>query len=476
MREGLTFEDVLLQPRFSTVETRRDLSTHTQLTKTIDLNIPIISANMDTVTESRLAIKMAELGGIGIIHRFLTLEQQVKEVMRVKRSHNFVIHRPYTVNSNASLSEAKDEMYQRGINGLLVIDSQKRLKGILTQRDMLFEEDDSIAISTIMTPLEKLIYKEVQSNSDVDFEEAKQLLKKHRIEKLPIINSDGLIQGLITVKDIEKQLEFPYATKDSRGRLMVGAAIGVKNDYFERTQALVQEGVDVLVIDIAHGHSKSLLNTLEKIKSEYPDVDIIAGNVATSQGARDLISAGADAIKVGVGPGSTCITRVVTGSGVPQLTAIMDTYKVCKEKGIPLIADGGIRYSGDIVKALAAGANSVMIGGLLAGCEETPGLTRTKNGQKYKRYRGMASFDAALNRQSREKGYEVNLTDYVPEGIETVIPYKGKAEEVIYQLVGGIRSGMSYLGVESIEQMVKSAEFIRMTSAGWSESRPHAQK
>ncbi|MBC7472668.1 MAG: IMP dehydrogenase [Candidatus Sericytochromatia bacterium] len=476
MREGLTFDDVLLQPRFSSIISRKEVNTKTRLTKNITINVPIVSANMDTVTESGMAICMAELGGMGIIHRFLTVEQQINEVIKVKRAHNFIIHDPYTIDISQNIGDVKLSMRNKGIHSLLVVDSQKRLKGIVTTRDLLFEDDDNVALETIMTSLEKLICKKVNHYSEVDFEDAKKILKTNKLEKLPLIDEQGMIKGLITVKDIEKRLEFPNAVKDNNGRLMVGAAIGVKNDYLERTAELVRVGVDVLVIDIAHGHSQSLLDTLYKIKSEFPHVDVIAGNVATKHGTLDLISAGADAIKCGVGPGGTCITRLVTGSGVPQLTAIMDCCETATYKDIPVIADGGIKYSGDIVKALAAGASSVMLGSLFAGCEESPGHTRIKDGQKFKVYRGMASYDAAASRTNTEKGYEINMTDYVPEGVETTIPYKGKVKEVMDQLVGGIRSGMSYLGVNEIEDMTKNADFIKMTAAGWHESKPHAQK
>lgn len=859
MREGLTFDDVLLQPKFSNVKSRRDVNTKTRLTKNITINVPVISANMDTVTESAMAICMAELGGMGIIHRFLTLERQINEVVKVKRAHNFIIQDPYTIELTSTIEQVKDIMYHRGVHSLLVINSDKRLQGIVTNRDLLFEDDYSLQVSKVMTPLEKLIYKKVRSISEIDFEEAKKLLKIHKLEKLPLTDENGFIKGLITVKDIEKRLEFPDAVKDDHGRLMVGAAIGVKNDYLERAQELVKVGVDLLVIDIAHGHAQNLLDTLYKIKSDFSGVDVIAGNVATKHGTMDLIAAGADAIKCGIGGGcfkagarvlmangtyknieeivigdrvinkdgkavnvtnafctgvkkvvklrnsvfyedtfvtpdhqywigdlntvshetlqskgyvklleqeskttpkqskykwkpvcefnqsalllpkniefdlkndfsielktrvsgnktenilyatemvlkpsydlgyifgtflgdgtancsfnevknsrsgkivwafglketdiaeklqeavyrifkkevfssnenntiqvtlyykpfadflnnfgkkenkhlpseffvnnpeylkgildglidsdgyvekegrinfyntskqlielfniscylvngvfpnnskpqkttggleniniencnqsyyasiintgkkrltenyqvvklleieetdievpvyditvdcethsfiannaivhnSTCVTRLVTGSGVPQLTAVMDCCDAAVYKDVPVISDGGIRYSGDIVKALAGGASSVMLGSLFAGCEESPGLTRIIDGHKLKVYRGMASFDAAANRIDAEKGYEVNLNDYVPEGIETVMPYKGRTKEVMEQLIGGLRSGMSYLGVNSIEDLPKNADFIKISSAGWTESKPHAKK
>lgn len=476
MREGLTYNDVLLVPRYSDIATRKSLSTRCRLSRRIELNIPMVSANMDTVTESDMATRMAELGGIGIIHRFLTIEQQCYEVVRVKRSHNFVINEPYTIEEKATLGDVHTAKTHQGATSFLVVNAGRQLVGILTPRDIWFEDDDSKPVSELMTPFERLIYKEVAPGAEIDYDEAKRLLKQHRLEKLPLIDAQRQIVGLITSKDIQKRMEYPMAVKDAQGRLLVGAAVGIKNDYLERAEALVNAGTDVLVIDIAHGHSKYLLNTLSHLKSHFPDVDVIAGNVATGAGARDLIQAGADAIKVGVGPGSTCSTRIITGSGVPQLTAVMDAVEAAQESQIPVIADGGIRVSGDIVKALAAGASSVMLGGLLGGCEESPGLTRIKEGSKVKVYRGMASFDAAMNRQSSEKGYEVDLDEYVPEGIETVMPYKGYVSEIVAQLVGGLRSGMSYLGAHSIAEMRENAEFMRMSNAGYGESIPHARR
>lgn len=475
MREGLTYNDVLLVPKYSDIATRKSLSTRTRLSRRIQLNTPLVSANMDTVTEAKMATRMAELGGIGIIHRFLTIEQQVAQVARVKRSHNFLIQDPYTIHEHANLAQVRAEIAQRGVNSFLVINEAGYLAGMLTPRDLLFEEDSQTLVSELMTPYERLVVKVVEPGAEINYEEARTLLRKHRLEKLPLVYADRRIAGLITSKDIHKRMEYPLAVKDTQGRLLVGAAVGVKNDYLERAAELVRAGVDVLVIDIAHGHSKYLIETLEDLKSHHPQIDIIAGNVATAAATRDLIKAGADAIKVGVGPGSTCSTRIVTGSGVPQLTAVLDARGEALEHHIPIIADGGVRTSGDIVKALAAGAASVMLGGMLAGCEESPGLTRIKDGQKVKILRGMASFDAALNRQSAESGYQIDLDAYVPEGIETVSPYKGHVAEIIAQLMGGVRSGMSYLGALTIEEMEEKAEFIRMSGAGWNESIPHAK-
>ncbi|MEZ0375281.1 MAG: IMP dehydrogenase, partial [Candidatus Sericytochromatia bacterium] len=411
----------------------------------------------------------------GIIHRFLTIEQQVDQVARVKRSHNFLIADPYTIQAGASLSELRAAIQYRGVNSFLVVNEQNVLAGMISPRDLLFEENDQSLVSDLMTPFERLVVKTVEAGAELDYEEARSLLREHRLEKLPLIYADRRIAGLITSKDIHKRMEYPLAVKDDQGRLLVGAAVGVKNDYLERAGELVKAGVDVLVIDIAHGHSRFLIETLSDLKSHYPQVDIIAGNVATAAATRDLILAGADAIKVGVGPGSTCSTRIVTGSGVPQLTAVLDARAEAIEHNVPIIADGGVRTSGDIVKALAAGAASVMLGGMLAGCEESPGLTRIKDGQKVKVLRGMASFDAAMNRQNAEAGYAVDLDAYVPEGIETVSPYKGQVAEIIAQLIGGLKSGMSYLGARTIEEMEEKAEFIKMSNAGWNESVPHAK-
>lgn len=475
MREALTYNDVLLVPKYSDIATRRAVSTRTRLSRRIELNIPLVSANMDTVTEATMATRMAELGGIGIIHRFLTIEEQAGQVTRVKRSHNFVVRDPYTIAHSATLHDLKTLSQYRGTHSFLVVDEAARLVGMVTRRDTVFEDNDHTPIAELMTPFERLVTKVVETGDKIDYEEARQLLKQHRLEKLPLVDSERHIKGLITSKDIHKRMEYPQAIKDARGRLLVGAAIGIKNDYLERAAELIKAGVDVLVIDIAHGHSKYLIETLQHLKEHFAEVDIIAGNVATGPGARDLIAAGADAIKVGVGPGSTCSTRIVTGSGVPQLTAVMDAVEASQVHNIPVIADGGIRVSGDMVKALAAGASSVMLGGLLGGCEESPGLTRIKDGQKVKVYRGMASFDAAMNRQSAEKGYQIELDEYVPEGIETVIPYKGHVSEIVAQLMGGVRSGMSYLGAHNIPEMRENAEFMRMSGAGWGESIPHAR-
>lgn len=476
IREALTFNDVLLVPKYSDIESRRKLSVKTMLSKNLALNIPIMSANMDTVTEYKMAICMAELGGIGIIHRYLTIEAQAEHVKKVKRAHNFIIDDPYSILETADLDILKKAMKKYEIKTLLVVDEQERLKGIVSKKDLLFETDEHVQVKDIMTSSQNLVYKVANSLSELDFNDMYTMLKERKVKQIPVVDEKMKVIGLVTLKDVEKRLNFPDALKDKKGRLKVGAAVGVINDYMERTAELVKAGVDTLVIDIAHGHSKHTIEAIKNIKNHYPNIDVIAGNVATADATRDLIKAGADSIKVGIGPGSTCSTRIVTGCGVPQLTAVIDCYNVAKEFQIPIIADGGIRSSGDIVKALAAGASSVMMGGILAGCEESPGQTRMRDGQKVKIYRGMASYDAVENRKKKESGYSIEMSEYTPEGVETVTPYKGYVSEVISQLVGGIRSGMSYIGTYSVPEMVKNAEFIRITPSGWNESIPHALK
>ena len=470
IKEGLTFDDVLLVPKRSPIVSRSQTDLRTKLSRNIALNIPIISANMDTVTESGMAIALAREGGIGIIHRFMTIEDHVDEILRVKRSESVMIEQPYTIKPDITVQEARKAMIEFGVSGLLVEEAGK-LAGIITRRDITFEKNVKRKVSEVMT-------KEViTAKAGTSIEQAKEILHKQRIEKLPVIDDKKRIVGLITSKDILKMDEYPHASKDKKGRLLVGAAVGVKGDYLERTEALLEAGADVLVVDIAHGHSDNAINTVHMIKKAFPDCELVAGNVATGEGARDLIKAGVDAVKVGVGSGSICITRVVTGSGVPQLTAVIDSVKVAKDYGIPVISDGGVRTSGDMTKALAAGASSVMIGSLFGGTDESPGKTLVKNGKKYKMYRGMASFYASLGRKYREEGPQVvdsdDLNDYVPEGVEAMVPYKGSVVEIVRQLAGGLRSGLSYCGAMTIPQMQKNAEFIKMTSAGYIESQPH---
>ena len=470
IKEGLTFDDVLLIPKRSPIISRSQTNLKTRLSRNINLNIPVISANMDTVTESPMAIALAREGGIGIIHRFMTIQDQVDEVLKVKRSESVMIEQPYTISIDSSVGYAKKIMHDFGISGLL-IEKDKKLAGIVTKRDLLFETNFENNISSVMS--KDVVFAEMGTT----IEKAKYILHKNRIEKLPIIDKDKHIIGLITSKDILKMEEFPNASKDKKGRLLVGAAVGVKGDYLERTEALLDAGADVMVVDIAHGHSDNAINCVHLIKKAFKDFELIAGNIATNNGTEDLIRAGVDAVKVGVGSGSICITRVITGSGVPQLTAILDSVKIAKEYEVPVISDGGIRNSGDLTKALAAGSSSVMVGSLLGGTDESPGKTLVKNGKKYKIYRGMASFYASLGRKYREEGQQIieseDLNDYVPEGVEAMVSYKGSVVEIIRQLVGGLRSGLSYCGAKTINEMQQNAEFVRITTAGYIESQPH---
>lgn len=468
--QGLTFDDVLLVPKRSPIVSRSQTNLRTKLSRNITLNIPIISANMDTVTESGMAIALAREGGIGIIHRFMTIEDQVDEILKVKRSESVMIEQPYTVKPDLTVAEAKKAMAEFSVSGLLVEEGDKLL-GIITRRDITFEKNNKLKVSELMTK------DVITAKAGITIDQAKEILHNKRIEKLPVIDDKKHIVGLITSKDILKMEEYPYASKDRKGRLLVGAAVGVKGDYLERTEALLEAGADIIVVDIAHGHSENAINTVHMIKKAFPSCELIAGNVATGEGSRDLIKAGVDAIKVGVGSGSICITRVVTGSGVPQLTAVIDSVNVARDYGVPIVSDGGIRNSGDITKALAAGASSVMIGSLFGGTDESPGKTLVKNGKKYKMYRGMASFYASLGRKYREAGPQVvdsdDLNDYVPEGVEAMVPYKGSVVEIIRQMAGGLRSGLSYCGAKTIPEMQNNAEFIKITSAGYIESQSH---
>ena len=470
IKDGLTFDDVLLVPKRSHIISRSQTDLKTKLSRNISLDVPIISANMDTVTESGMAIALAREGGIGIIHRFMTIEDQVDEVLKVKRSESVMIEQPYTIRSDMTVYDAKKMMNEYGVSGLLVEEDGRKLTGIITQRDITFEKNMKLEVSELMS-------KNIITVKDgTTIEEAKEVLHNHRIEKLPVINDKKQIVGLITSKDILKMEQYPSSSKDKKGRLLVGAAVGVKGDYLERTEALLEAGADTIVVDIAHGHSDNAINTVHMIKKAFPNCELIAGNIATGIGAQDLIKAGVDAVKVGVGSGSICITRVVTGSGVPQLTAVMDSVEIAKEYDIPVISDGGIRTSGDATKALAAGASSVMIGSILGGTDESPGKTLVKNGKKFKMYRGMASFYASLGRKYREDPQIIgsdDLNDYVPEGVEAMVSYKGSVVEIIRQLTGGLRSGLSYCGAKTIPEMQINAEFVKITSAGYIESRPH---
>ena len=465
---GLTFDDVLLVPRRSGVSTRRQIDTRTRVCRGIELAIPIVSASMDTVTEAPMASAIAREGGLGIIHRFLRIDEHVAEVRRVKRAESVVIDTPYTVGPEATVKHAAAFMEEHGSAGILVIDRARRLLGIVTARDVLFEDHLDRPITAVMTPRERLI----TAPAGTPVEEAKRILHRHRIEKLPLIDADGRLVGLVTSRDIQSRLRYPSATKDQRGRLRVGAAIGVRGDYLERAEALVAEEVDVLVIDIAHGHSDLALQTVEAVRARCPDVPLIAGNVATAEGTRDLIACGVDGIKVGVGPGSTCTTRVVTGAGVPQLTAILECAAAAAAEDVPIIADGGIRGSGDLAKALAAGAHTAMLGNLLAGTEESPGASVTRGGRQYKIYRGMASLWTSAERRDMPQEDEL-LSEIVPEGIEATVPYRGKVAAVLGQLIGGLRSGMSYCGATTLAELRANARFIRVTEAGLRESMPH---
>jgi len=468
-KEGLTFDDVLLVPKYSDITSRSQTDLTTQLSRNISINIPFVSANMDTVTESSMAVVMARAGGIGIIHRFLTIQEQANEVLKVKRSGSVMIENPYSISSDKSIQDALDYAEDKNISGLLVVDSNSKLIGIVTERDLLFANPNN-SINDIMTK------DVVTAKIGVTLEESKEILHKHRIEKLPIIDDSGIIKGLITSKDITNNANFPNASKDKKGRPLVGAAVGVKGDFLERSESLLEAGVDVLVVDIAHGHSENALSTVRNIKKAFPSCELIAGNIATAQGAEDLIKAGVDAVKVGVGSGSICITRVITGSGVPQLTAVMDCAKIGRDYDIPIISDGGTRTSGDATKALAAGASSVMVGGMFGGTDESPGTVLTKNGKRFKVYRGMASLAASIGRKSKETGsmsLDDDLNDYVAEGVEAMVPYKGTVTDILKQLSGGVRSGLSYCGAHTIPQMQENAEFIKMSRAGFTESQPH---
>jgi IMP dehydrogenase len=465
LRTGLTFDDVLLVPARSEV-LPRDVDITTQLTPKIKLNIPIISAGMDTVTESRMARAMAREGGIGVIHKNMSIAKQAMEVDRVKRSEHGIITDPIYLSKEHTVEEALEIMARYHISGIPIIEGTK-LIGIITNRDIRFETDFTKKINDVMTK-DRLITAPVGTTLD----EAKKILAKYKIEKLPLVDENFNLKGLITIKDIEKGIKYPNSAKDTNSRLLVAAAIGISEDTFKRVQALVESKVDVIVVDTAHGHSLGVLRTVEKLRNLYPDLEIIAGNVATAEGTRDLIKAGVDAVKIGIGPGSICTTRVVAGIGVPQLTAIYDCAQEAAKDNIPVIADGGVKHSGDIVKALAAGASVVMIGSLLAGTEESPGEVEIYQGRSYKVYRGMGSL-GAMKDGSGDRYFQENLKKLVPEGVEGRVPYKGSVADMIYQLVGGIRAGMGYTGCKNVEELKTKARFIRQSSAGLRESHPH---
>ena len=474
---ALSYDDVLLVPQRSPIASRADVDTTARFTRRISLAAPIVSANMDTVTEAPMAIAMARAGGIGIVHRFLTIDEQVAQVTRVKRAEALVIDDPFTIGPELTLERAMDEMRERGANGLVVVDGERRPIGILTRRDVLLRDDVSIAVSQVMTPADRLIVAPVGVGTD----EAALILRDARIEKLPLIDGDGRLAGLITLRDLMQLRERPDATKDARGRLVVAAAIGVRGDHRERAKALVDAGVDALVLDIAHGHMEQALTAIGEVREWVGDVDVIAGNVATAEGADDLIAAGADAIKVGVGPGSVCSTRVVAGVGVPQFTAVAECAGPCRRHDVPLIADGGIRTGGDVAKAVGAGADTVMVGNLFAGTHESPGMVVNRGGSRVKVFRGMASAGAAAARRAVDgdarqvlaREDQIEFSPVVPEGVEAVVPLRGDAGAVVAELVGGLRSGMSYSNAATIAQMQERARFVRITPAGLKESHPH---
>lgn len=465
-KQGLTFDDVLLIPGASDV-TPNMIDLHTTLVKGVTLNTPIMTAAMDTVTEAKMAIAIAREGGIGIIHKNMTIEQQADEVDKVKRSENGVIANPFSLTVDHVVADADNLMGKYRISGVPIVDKSGKLVGIITNRDMRFLSDFNQKIGDVMTK-DNLITAPVGTT----MEEAQATLRKHKIEKLPIVDDGGYLKGLITIKDIEKSVQYPNSARDSKGRLLCGAAIGITGDVLERAGALVEAQVDVLVLDSAHGHSKNIMECLKKVKAAYPNIPVIAGNIATAEAAEDLIAAGADAVKVGIGPGSICTTRVVAGIGVPQITAVYDVAKVAQKYGIPVIADGGIKYSGDIVKAIAAGANVVMLGSLLAGCEESPGETEIYQGRQFKVYRGMGSL-AAMACGSKDRYFQSGAKKLVPEGVEGRVPYKGAVADSVFQLIGGIRAGMGYCGCPTIDDMHKKAKFVQITSAGLIESHPH---
>ncbi len=467
VKEALTFDDVLLIPGESDVEPK-NVSVETYLTKKIKLNTPLMTAAMDTVTETDMAIAIAREGGIGIIHKNMSIEQQADMVDRVKRSENGVITNPFYLAPHNTIREANELMRKYKISGVPICEGTK-LVGIITNRDLKFMSDVDFdqEISGVMTK-DHLVTAPVGT----DLEQAQAILRKHRIEKLPIVDNDGNLKGLITIKDIEKTVQYPNSARDEKGRLLCGAAIGATADVLERVQALVNAQVDVLVLDSAHGHNSNVINSVAKVKKAFPDVQLIAGNIATAEGARALINAGADCVKVGIGPGSICTTRVVAGNGVPQITAIYDAAKAAAELGVPVIADGGIKYSGDIVKALAAGANVCMVGSLVAGCKESPGDTEIYQGRQFKVYRGMGSL-GAMNKGSSDRYFQAKNQKYVPEGVEGRVPFKGPLSDTVYQMIGGLKSGMGYTGCATIDELHNKAQFVKITGAGLRESHPH---
>lgn len=466
LKESLTFDDILLVPSYSEV-TPSQVDLKTRLTKEIKLNIPLISAGMDTVTESDMAIAMARAGGIGIIHKNMTIEDQATMVDRVKRSENGIITNPFSLSKDDTLKEADDLMAHYRISGVPIVDENYKLIGIITNRDIRFEKDFTKKIEESMTKEGLITAKE-----GINFDDAMEILRKNKIEKLPIVDDKGILKGLITIKDIEKRINYPNSAKDKHGRLLCGAAVGVTSDIFERVDALVEAKVDVIVIDTAHGHSKNVVDVLREVKKIYPNLQVIAGNIATGEAAKALIEAGADAVKVGIGPGSICTTRVVAGIGVPQITAIIDVYEEAKKYDVPVIADGGIKYSGDIVKAIAAGGDTCMLGSVFAGCEESPGEEEIYDGRRYKVYRGMGSIPA-MKSGSSDRYFQESNKKLVPEGVEGRVPFKGPVSDVIFQLIGGLRAGMGYTGSKNIKMLKEESKYIKITPASLVESHPH---
>src|SRR5215204_1652781 len=466
---ALTYDDVLLVPQYSDVDSRRIISTQTRLTNQILLQIPIVSANMDVVTESEMAIAMAREGGIGIVHRFLSIDEQARHIQRVKKAESFIVDNPITMTVAHTVGDLKKLMDETGTGGILILNGGDTLVGIVTTRDLLFENNDAKPVSEVMQK------KVVTASPEISLKDAEKLLHENRIEKLPLVDANGRVVGLVTLKDIMKITQFPNATKDSRGRLMVGAAVGVRDKEVRRVEAALHAGADCIVVDIAHGDSHLEIEMIQNIRRHFPKAQIIGGNVASADGTKRLIDAGVDAVKVGVGPGSICITRQVAGSGVPQLTAIIEGAKAAESAGIPIIADGGIRQPGDMAKAIAAGAQTVMIGSMLAGTDESPGMIMTRRGHRYKASRGMASREANIVRNQKEGNdlTQEEIEEYVAEGVEAAVPYRGKVREVLTQLVGGLQSGMSYSGAHTLEEFQQKAIFVRMTGAGLKESGPH---
>ena len=465
LRTGITFDDVLLVPAYSEVVPSQ-VNLSTRLTKKLTLNIPLLSAAMDTVTESRMAIALAREGGIGIIHKNMSIEEQASQIDQVKRSENGVIVNPFYLSPDHVLQDALDLMAKYRISGVPITENGY-LVGILTNRDIRFITDPDVKIRDIMTSKDL-----ITAPVGTTLERAAEILMTHKVEKLPIVDDEGNLKGLITIKDIEKQIKYPLSAKDSQGRLLCGAAIGITANCLERVEALVNAKVDVIVMDSAHGHSANVLRTVRMVKDKYPDLQVIAGNVATGEAAKALIEAGVDAVKVGIGPGSICTTRVVAGIGVPQITAVMDCYEVAKEYGIPIIADGGIKYSGDMTKAIAAGANVCMMGSIFAGCDESPGTFELYQGRKYKVYRGMGSI-AAMENGSKDRYFQENAKKLVPEGVEGRVAYKGTVEDTVFQLMGGLRSGMGYCGTHTIEELKTNGRFMKISAASLKESHPH---